>query len=83
MADAGRDLVLGLGMGVGVGVRREEEAERVRRRDREARRGVEFGTARCGRPSPEPAARLTLLPGLVPSLGGLPWPPSSETTNRE
>lgn len=81
MADAGRDLVLGLGMGVVV--RREEEAERGRR-DREPRRELEFGTTgRCGaRPSPEPAVRLTLLPGLVPSLG-LPWPPPSSETNRE
>jgi homeobox-leucine zipper protein len=78
MADAGSDLVLGLGMGVGV--RREEETQRGRR-DREARRELEFETGRCARPSPEPAVRLTLLPGLVPSLG-LPWPLSSET-NRE
>nr|ACG41550.1 homeobox-leucine zipper protein HAT14 [Zea mays] len=68
MADAGSDLVLGLGMGVGV--RREEEAQR-------GRRELEFETGRCARPSPEPAVRLTLLPGL-----GLPWPLSSET-NRE
>ncbi|RCV11900.1 hypothetical protein SETIT_2G224000v2 [Setaria italica] len=73
MADAGRDLVLGLGMGLGV--RRDEEAET----GREVRREHEFGAGRCGRSSPEPAVRLTLLPGLVPSLG-LPWPPSSETS---
>nr|CAB3457201.1 unnamed protein product [Digitaria exilis] len=69
MADAGRDLVLGLGMGAVP--RRDEEAER---------RDLEFGAGRCGRSSPEPAAvRLTLLPGLMPSLG-VPWPPSSEPT---
>ncbi|CAD6219023.1 unnamed protein product [Miscanthus lutarioriparius] len=76
MADAGRNLVLGLGMGVVVR-RDEEEAERGRR-DRDARRELEFGTGRCGaRSSPEPAVRLTLLPGL-----GLPWPPPSSETNR-
>ena len=81
MADAGRNLVLGLGMGVVVR-RDEEEAERGRR-DRDARRELEFGTGRCGaRSSPEPAVRLTLLPGLVPRLG-LPWPPPSSETNRE
>ena len=74
MADAGRDLVLGLGMGAGA--RRDEEAE-------PGRRELEFGARRCGRPpSPEPAVRLTLLPGLVPNLG-LPWPPPSEATRKE
>ena len=72
MADAGRDLVLGLGMGAGA--RRDGEAE-------PGRRELEFGARRCGRPpSPEPAVRLTLLPGLVPGLG-LPWPPPSEATS--
>ncbi|KAL6655480.1 hypothetical protein ACP70R_006306 [Stipagrostis hirtigluma subsp. patula] len=67
MADAGRELVLGLGMGVGV--RREGEGER----GGALRREMELGAARCGRrSSPEPAVRLTLLPGL-----GLPWPPPS------
>ncbi|OEL20928.1 Homeobox-leucine zipper protein HOX11 [Dichanthelium oligosanthes] len=75
MADAGRDLVLGLGMGIGVGASKDEEAGTVR----EARRELEFGAGRrCGRPSPEPAVRLT----LVPSLGGLPWPPSSSEATR-
>ena len=76
MADAGRDLVLGLG--IGAGMRSEEEGEKGRR-EREARRELEFGPGRCGRSSPEQAVRLTLLPGLVPSLG-LPWPPSSENS---
>ncbi|RLM86238.1 hypothetical protein C2845_PM04G17520 [Panicum miliaceum] len=77
MADAGRDLVLGLGMGAGA--RRDEDAE-TGRREREARRELEFGAGRCGRSSPEPAVRLTLLPGLMPGLG-LPWPPPSEATS--
>jgi len=67
MADAGRDLVLGLGMGAGA--RSDEEAE-------PGRRELEFGAGRCGRPSPEPAVRLTLLPAL-----GLPWPPPSGATS--
>ena len=67
MADAGRDLVLGLGMGAGA--RRDGEAE-------PGRRELEFGAGRCGRPSPEPAVRLTLLPAL-----GLPWPPPSGATS--
>ncbi|CAL5081706.1 unnamed protein product [Urochloa decumbens] len=75
MADAGRDLVLGLGMGVAV--RRDEEAEAA---GREVRRELEFTAGRCGRPEPEPAVRLTLLPGLVPSSLGLPWLPSSDAT---
>ncbi|CAN6182478.1 unnamed protein product [Urochloa humidicola] len=77
MADAGRELVLGLGMGVGVR-RDDEQAEPV---GREVRRDLDFGAARCGRPSPEPPAmRLTLLPGL-----GLPWqqPPSEATRHFE
>ncbi|XP_062194773.1 homeobox-leucine zipper protein HOX11-like [Phragmites australis] len=82
MADAGRDLVLGLGMGVGL--RREEDGEK-KRRDREEvaalRRELEFGPGRCGRSSPEPTMRLTLLP-MVPSLG-LPWPSSSENRHWE
>jgi hypothetical protein len=78
MADAGRDLVLGLGMGVGV--RRDEEAEAAGRE--KVRRELEFVAGRrCGRSSPEPPVRLTLLPGLVPSGLGLPWPPSSETSS--
>ncbi|PAN12691.1 hypothetical protein PAHAL_2G284500 [Panicum hallii] len=76
MADAGRDLVLGLGMGAGA--MRDEDAE-TGRREREARRELEFGAGRYGRSSPEPAVRLTLLPGLMPGLG-LPWPPPSEAT---
>ncbi|CAL5074037.1 unnamed protein product [Urochloa decumbens] len=77
MADAGRDLVLGLGMGAGA--RRDEEAEAA---GREVRRELEFAAGRCGRPEPEPAVRLTLLPGLVPGSLGLPWPPSSDATTR-
>ncbi|RLN34124.1 hypothetical protein C2845_PM03G36340 [Panicum miliaceum] len=75
MADAGRDLVLGLGMGAGA--RRDEDAD-PGRREREARRELEFGGlgGKCGRPSPDPAVWLTLLPGL-----GLPWPPPSEATS--
>ena len=46
------------------------------------RRELGVGAGRCGRLSPEPAVRLTLLPELVPGLG-LPWPPPSEATRKE
>jgi homeobox-leucine zipper protein len=73
MADAGKGLVLGLGMGMGAVRREDESGERRRKRDLEEaatplRRELEFGAGRCGRSSPEPPVRLTLL-SMVPSLG--------------